>query len=502
MKKVICFLRVSTTQQDLEQQREKVVSAIVRDGYKKTDIVFVEGKESAIKNDEEERITLNQLKAVIASTPSITDVYVFAIDRLARKVSVVLSVKDFLLHKGINLTFLNPHKMSTLRMNEEGVMVEDELTSMMLMFLAYGAEMEMKIKKARFEAAKSLMKQQGKITNGKPLYGYSINAESKPVKDDVQAGVVRDVFELVCAGNGCYATFKKLLGEGRVKPQKTYNGGVSFVRKMILNLEYSGRGSMYPAIVSAEVQDKAIEVMKAGRTQPKSITKHVWLCKNLIWWDMKGRMCGRTRLNIYRWDENRGLEGNKSHCIKSDVVDGVAWLFAKYYWILFNARDNKERLQDVEKKIVENDASIQRLKGLVEDCNKRLDKAFSRYVLGDVPDSTYEATVGQIKWLIDDYSKQIAALETENTVLVKSRDNVSVNINDTFDTLDALSIEKKVDIVKKVIRSINVTKDGSTYTIDITSNMGDNEKFYYIGNGGVKKVWSIGSTGDVIPLRI
>lgn len=92
MKKVICFLRVSTTQQDLEQQREKVVSAIVRDGFKKSEIVFVEGKESAIKNDEEERITLNQLKAVIASTPSITDVYVFAIDRLAREVRVIWQI--------------------------------------------------------------------------------------------------------------------------------------------------------------------------------------------------------------------------------------------------------------------------------------------------------------------------------------------------------------------------------------------------------------------------
>lgn len=501
MRKVVCFLRVSTTQQDLEQQREKVVAAILGDGYKKSEIVFVEGKESAIKNDEEHRVTLNQLKEEIARHP-IEAVYVFAIDRLARKVSIVLSIKDYLTERKINLTFLNPHRMSTLTKNDEGEIVVDELTSMMLMFLSYGAEMEMKIRNARFEAAKSLMKTQGKITNGKPLYGYSIGVDKKPVKDDVQAGVVRDVFELVCAGNGCYATFKKLLGEGRVKPQKTYNGGVSFVRKMVLNLEYSGRGSMYPAIMDAETQDRAIEVMKAGKTQPKSVTKHVWLCKNLIWWDMKGRMCGRSRLNIYRWDENRGLEGNKSHCIKSDVVDGVAWLFAKYYWILFNARDNKERMQDVEKKIVENDASIKRLTGLVEDCKKRLDRAFSRYVLGDVPDSTYEATVGQIKWLIDDYSKQIAALETENTVLVKSRDNVSVNINDTFDTLDALSIEKKVDIVKKVIRSINVTKDGSTYTIDITSNMGDNEKFYYIGNGGVRKVWSIGSTGDVIPLQV
>ncbi len=68
--------------------------------------------------------------------------YVFAIDRLARKVSIVLSVKDYLLKNNINLVFLNPHKMSTMRINEKGEKVEDELTGMMLMFLSYGTKQE------------------------------------------------------------------------------------------------------------------------------------------------------------------------------------------------------------------------------------------------------------------------------------------------------------------------------------------------------------------------
>lgn len=141
MKKVIAFLRVSTIQQQLEGQREKVISNIIADGYKESEIFVIEGKESAIKLDEEERQTLNQLKDAITHYPDIKAVYVFAIDRLARRVSIVLSIKDYLLKRGINLIFLNPHKMGTMR-EENGVMVEDELTSMMLMFLSYGAEME------------------------------------------------------------------------------------------------------------------------------------------------------------------------------------------------------------------------------------------------------------------------------------------------------------------------------------------------------------------------
>ena len=136
-KKCICLVRVSTEQQKLEGQKEKVISAAISDGYKLEEIAVVEGKESAIKLQEEERETLNEMKNIIAQYPTIESVYVFAIDRLARKVSIILSVKDYLLKNKVNLVFLNPRKLATMIRNDKGVMVEDEMTSMMLLFLGY-----------------------------------------------------------------------------------------------------------------------------------------------------------------------------------------------------------------------------------------------------------------------------------------------------------------------------------------------------------------------------
>jgi len=104
-KKCICLVRVSTEQQKLEGQKEKVISAAISDGYKLEEIAVVEGKESAIKLQEEERETLNEMKNIIAQYPTIESVYVFAIDRLARKVSIILSVKDYLLSYRDNMEF-------------------------------------------------------------------------------------------------------------------------------------------------------------------------------------------------------------------------------------------------------------------------------------------------------------------------------------------------------------------------------------------------------------
>ena len=119
MKKVICFTRVSTAVQDLEPQRKEVEKAILSDGFKKDEIAYVAGKESGFK-DEEERETIKLLRQALEDNPEAKDIYIFAIDRLARRVSIFLSIKENILDKnGINLTFLNPCKSSTM-IKEDG----------------------------------------------------------------------------------------------------------------------------------------------------------------------------------------------------------------------------------------------------------------------------------------------------------------------------------------------------------------------------------------------
>ena len=190
-KKCICLVRVSTEQQKLEGQKEKVISAAISDGYKLEEIAVVEGKESAIKLQEEERETLNEMKNIIAQYPTIESVYVFAIDRLARKVSIILSVKDYLLKNKVNLVFLNPRKLATMIRNDKGVMVEDEMTSMMLLFLGYGAEMEMKIKLARWKATKDIMRSNNQLTSGRPMFGYKKATNKTVERDEVNAYICR-----------------------------------------------------------------------------------------------------------------------------------------------------------------------------------------------------------------------------------------------------------------------------------------------------------------------
>ena len=101
--KAIGLIRVSTVSQDLTQQTEAVKEEMKRDGYKPSNIILIEDKESAVTLSEEERQGIIKMKQYIESDPSIDAVYVFELSRLSRRPEVLYSVRDYLLEKKINL---------------------------------------------------------------------------------------------------------------------------------------------------------------------------------------------------------------------------------------------------------------------------------------------------------------------------------------------------------------------------------------------------------------
>ena len=195
MIRCICFARVSTAQQDLTAQIDAVKRSAKFDGYLENEIVVVEGKESAIKLKEEERQTLNELKNLVNDNPTVESIYFFAVDRLARRMSVIMSVKEWADENKINLVFLEPQRMATLQKTEKGEWIENEITTLLLSMLAHGAQMEMKTKKARFKTKKDEMRKQGKLAQGKQCFGYIVDENKYVIPDEeYSAPIVRSIF--------------------------------------------------------------------------------------------------------------------------------------------------------------------------------------------------------------------------------------------------------------------------------------------------------------------
>lgn len=480
-KKCICLIRVSTVSQDLEGQREKVVANAIADGYKLDEIAVVEKKESAIKLSEQERESLNEMKEIISENPSIESVYVFAIDRLARKVSIVLSVKDYLTQRGINLVFINPHKMSTLRRDEKsGKMIEDELTSMLLMFLSYGAEMEMKIKMERFKAAKDVLRKNNKLASGKPLFGYRREKDGTVLVDALQANAVRYIFNEYLQGETMLFIYKSLVIKRLISPSKSLGSGQMKVRDILANPAYKGgysykdknKSLVYPPIVDEDTFAKA-QAMLAKNV--KKHTKNVYYGKGLI----------RSGHDDYALVPISGVcqyvnkNGQVQMNININAVETAIWSETKLLMSLKKEIEHYTTPVEYEAYISENNAKIDSIKALLEEVEDRQRKAFNMYINGKVSESIYDEQMAVIEKDIAQWNKDIAQLESENKRL--QMENEEYNDQTVFDPRKLDEIEddsERKNIIDSLIEKVVVVKEDNKYYMYIIPRDAKVKKLY------------------------
>lgn len=503
MKKVVCFCRVSSSAQDLTNQRNEVLKVIKNDNFKTNEIVIVEGKESAIKLDEMERQTLNELKEVTESNPTITDVYFYAIDRLARKVSVVLSIVDQMTAKGINLHFLNPYPMQTMRDGKE-----DSMGKMFLTFLSIGAEMEMKMKGERFADTRKGMREKGQLIGGHVLYGYYRDKNSGyPIKKDEESKVVEDIFNwYVNDGVSMRQIAKKLICDNVwfADDFKTLNSAIMKVSKILTNPAYSGRQAkqydskeektvVYPAIVNVELQDKAIQL--ASNNKKEKDTTNIYYAKGLVKTEIDGKEYTMSP-----------IKGNCSYCLNFDgvqvgvninVIDTIAWRDAQILYKVFQKYENWIEPQRLEEQIKDIEEKIQKLEPIFTTFKQREHRVNSLYELGRYTDIVYNDRYNALMKEKQVYINEQIKFENEIKRLKNMiKRNQSLKLNDI--DLSSYTDEQRKELVKQMITSILVEKVGKyDYNIIVKPN----ESMFKIGivvptyhyncSGGVKKLISI-----------
>lgn len=507
MKKCLCFCRVSSKRQDFTAQSNKVKAAAIADGYKESEIIIVKGKESAIKLAEEERQTLNEMKELIEENPSIESVYVFAIDRLARRVSVILSVKDYLLQRGINLVFLNPHKMGTIRTNEDGTKVEDELTKLLLMLLSYGAEMEMKIKIERLITKKEEMRENNEVT-GKLIFGYiNVNKKAK-IDTEHTAPIVKWIFKSYNEdGLSLTKIFDKGVELGYWNNLQFRSSKASRIRQILMNYCYCGEpnesGFVYPKLVEKEEIDKAIENMKKAVIKAKTASKVISLAKGKI----KDANSGYTlkydgnHLNYVHKDDISGIVVSAS----LNIVDFCVWKEAsRVKWNVLANKDDNTR-NEVGHELEEIDDRIYNIQQIIEkEITPKFNRLYKAYVnTNRISDEDYERDSKAIEKEEKKYKKQIESLEQRKVelqaVLVDLANTEDVNPHTIMEIADH---QHQKEIVDEVIDKITVERTEVGQIIKIYNKI-ESEPQVFINKTKTNHAeiyWLINKDGDAINL--
>lgn len=507
MKKCLCFCRVSSKRQDFTAQSNKVKAAAIADGYKESEIIIVKGKESAIKLAEEERQTLNEMKELIEENPSIESVYCFAIDRLARRVSVILSVKDYLLQRGINLVFLNPHKMGTIRTNEDGTKEEDELTKLLLMLLSYGAEMEMKIKIERLVTKKEEMRENNEVT-GKLIFGYvNVNKKAK-IDTERTAPIVKWIFKSYNEdGLSLTKIFDKGVELGYWENLQFRSSKASRIRQILMNYCYCGEpnesGFVYPKLIEKEEIDKAIENMKKAVNKPKTVSKVISLAKGKIR-DANTGYKLKYDGNHLKYVQKDDLSG-KVVSAALNIIDFCVWKEAsRVKWnILANKDDNTRNA--VGHELEEIDDRIYNIQQIIEkEITPKFNRLYKAYVnTNKISDEDYERDSKAIEKEEKKYRKQIESLEQRKVelqaVLVDLANTEDVNPHTVMEISDH---QHQKEIVDEVIDKITVERTEVGQIIKIYNKI-ESEPQVFINKTKTNHTviyWMINNDGDAIDL--
>lgn len=467
--KAIVLARVSTVNQSLEQQTKELVQTARKDGY--NDILIIENKESAIKNDEEHRLGLVEMKQAILNDSSITCVYCREVSRIGRRYDVLTSIKAFFVSHKIQLIVCGNTRIELLDSEKNVTLVG----GLMFEIACQTATQEMQDKKIRFEQGKRKANSQGKIASGKPLFGYYTNSDGYIKINEVEAEVVREIFDTYTSTDvSTLALYRDLQSKGKIKRYKSEQTGRNFIERIIKNKAYSGGISnsngdnpiyinRYDAIVSSDIQETAIAKCKGKRTQSKTLTKYTYYCKSLIKCTCGFRMVANSSSFTYICPHcKKGLPINQ--------LDYIAWSEAQAIKSLQMINDSSADKKKAELTISDNIKKI-------ETSKKRLDELDELEV--NVIDSSLNISNKEKRDLfvarkLEDVTSErkqinnnILQLETTNRQLQEYLTNIDGKR--FFDPITVEDSTQRKEIIDSVISSISI-EDIDDKHVKITIN--------------------------------
>ena len=505
-KKCICFSRVSSYRQDLEYQRNEVKTEALKN-YKLSEIIEVTGKESAIKLSEEQRQTLNEMKSIVEDNPTIDSIYFFAVDRLARRVSVLMSIKEWADDRNINLVFLNPVKFNTLDKQSDGSFRKNTIADMFLNFLALGAKLEMEMKNERFRSAKNMLKQQNKPIS-RMLFGYSKN-EDKTVRIDPNTGrIIKWVFDSYLHHNKStsqiYTEGVELGYWGKLNARSSQ---ANRIRVILSNYAYAGentgRDLVYPAIVEHSDVENAIQMLSEAQNKPKCKSKHSYLCKSII----KDKNTGYTmKADISHIRYISMIGDDKQFTISMNICDTCIWRSAyQAKWISLSTTDSdniktKDQLSEISEK-------ISNLNDIISDIDKRTEKAYTAFVNGK----------GRITPEL--YEKTLRGLEIERTETISKVHKYEKREAELFNLLNELQTKEKrdieirsvseitddtqrIEIIKEVVRGMTVEKKNKMFLVEVDTILPVSDRYLYVPKGRTNTLYYINGEFDPFDVEI
>lgn len=491
--KAIGLIRVSTQAQEFESQSLKVKEAMLLDGFKESEIELIKDKESASKLTEEERSGLNKMKAIIESE-QVSSVYVYELSRISRKATMVYSIRDYLVSKKINLVCLNPY----FRLLKPDLSF-DENSNLAFGVFSTMAENENYVRVQRIMRGKAKKASEGKLTSGKPLYGYSILKDKTLVINPEQAAIVHEIYDRFQSGETCGAIAKDLYLTGVFNIHRLTTVR-SYISRILRDKRYTGI-SPYPQIINTVQFDTCREICQKTKDKFSRVhyTDKDYVCAGLLYTSNGYSMTPSYANN--RYSKSNDVEVG-SLSVNMRVVDSISIYALKEFLRNGGLKRNKDQEYDIIYKIRERLSQegrgiVVRMQELEEE-NARINNRIIKGRMSESEgDKLIDENMSEMQKLEDkraDIEYQVSRLSNQLTYMNSFLYEMDLP---PLDTYQMQRDQLRQHLEKIVVSKISWAKFKLTYHWKYNDNK--SEYTFYSMNRGVK-VWN--DKGQEIPLEM
>ena len=336
--KAIGLVRVSTKVQDLEQQSEAVKKEILKDGFQEDNIILIENQESASKLSEEERQGLRQMKWYIEHDSSIKVVYCYEISRISRKEHILYSIREYLCNHHVQLICLVPY----FKMFNDDWSISNQAAFTFSIFSTL-AQQETQIRNARISRGKEIKRNQCKLAQGYPIFGYTVDKDHYIIPHPKQAPIVREIFQRYANLESSGSIGKDLWLRGLLccKTDKLINHQTR-VCGILRERRYAFADDIYRCpIISKELWNKVCEIHsnKPQYFTRKSRTKGCYPLQGMIY--TEDGYCLTPSITNFRYLKMNG--STKPLSLNMKAADSLALMVMNKYLKSVNNYLNREQ---------------------------------------------------------------------------------------------------------------------------------------------------------------
>ena len=455
--KCIAFLRVSTTHQTIDSQKEEVYQVIHRHGYSDDEILCIEQKESAIKLSTEDRISVQQLFNAIKQYKTIEFVFVYEISRLTRQSKMMYEIRDFLIEHHVNLHCMKPEFTlldKDFKMSQTASILFSLFTSL--------SESEMMIKRERMMRGVEYKKKQGLYVGGKIPFGYTV-VDKRLQIDEQQAMIVRRILNDYAHNNKSLRQIaRELADEGVFKNRLNAHQTIS----NIISKRYYCGDFTHQQIIGESTYDAA-QRRRDNKTYYKKYNDA--LCKGLLFDKKSGYRltANNAGKQYYVRSYNCAKQVNNVSISFKAIHTIVCGLTNEWYDIIISTK-RQEMIEYMNDEIARQQRIIATMQDNIIDNQDKIDRVTEMYIDGKYSREKADAKQKQIFNDLLSFKQKIASAENKiielNEQLNDTKPNIMTMRDKVLYVIDKIIIDRLSRFVCEAVIINRWTGETRTYT--------------------------------------